>query len=89
MLDYDETFSPTILITTVCTLMAANKSWPIFQVDVNNTFLRGDLKEIVYMCVLDRFNARKAFVCRLCHSLCGFNRPPELGLKNFAKLLSV
>ena len=49
--DYGDTFSPIAKIAFVCLLlsMVAMCSWPLFQLDIKNVFLHGDLAEEVYM----------------------------------------
>jgi len=51
IIDYFEKFSPVARMNSIRILffIAVNLSWPLFQLDVKNAFLCGDLKEKVYV----------------------------------------
>ena len=50
-IDYEETFTPIARISSVRALLAvvAARKWDLFQMDVKNAFLNGNLSEEVYM----------------------------------------
>ena len=49
--NYYETFSPLAKITSIHLRLSTvvMRSWPLFQLDIKNVFLYGDLVEEVYM----------------------------------------
>ncbi|RWR80118.1 Retrovirus-related Pol polyprotein from transposon TNT 1-94 [Cinnamomum micranthum f. kanehirae] len=73
-------------MTTVRLLLAivASQSWPLYQMDVKNAFLHGDLKEDVYMRIPQGVTSpSKKSVCHLCRSLYGLKQAPRAWFKTF------
>ena len=62
--------------------MVVMQSWPLYQLDIKNAFLHGDLAEEFYIEQPLEFVAQgeSGLVCKLCRSLYGLKHPLELGL---------
>ncbi|KAK4265426.1 hypothetical protein QN277_026481 [Acacia crassicarpa] len=76
-IDYFKTFFPVVKMVTVRTILTltAIHGWPLFQMEVNNTFLQGDLLEELSMRISQRFdNFGKNKVCKLNKSLYGLKQ---------------
>ncbi|CAH9066949.1 unnamed protein product [Cuscuta europaea] len=87
-LDYTDTFSPVAKITSVRFIlsMAAMSHWPLFQLDIKNAFLHGDLHEEVYMEQPPGFVAHY-MVCRLRRSLYGLKQSPRAWFGRFSDVV--
>ncbi|KAJ9692402.1 hypothetical protein PVL29_011454 [Vitis rotundifolia] len=89
--DYGDTFSPVAKIASVRLLLsiAAMRSWPLFQLDIKNAFLHGDLAEEVYMEQPLGFVAQgeSGLVCRLRRSLYGLKQSPRAWFSRFSSVV--
>ncbi|KAL6220334.1 hypothetical protein ACLB2K_008090 [Fragaria x ananassa] len=88
--DYKETFAPVTKMSIVRVLLsiAVNHSWPLYQMDVKNVFLHGDLEEEVYMKLPPAHSQSHDpdAMCRLHKAIYGLQQSPRAW---YAKLSSV
>jgi hypothetical protein len=86
-IDYDEIFAPVAKMNSVRTLIscAVNLDWDIYQMDVKNVFLRGNLHEEVYMHIPPGFETSQTNgkVLRLHRSLYGLKQSPRAWFDRF------
>ncbi|GKE74975.1 ribonuclease H-like domain-containing protein [Tanacetum coccineum] len=80
IINYEETFSHVVKIVSVGCLLTivVHNSWPIFQLDINNSFLYGELIEDVYMSIPEGyFDKADNRVCKLVKNLYGLKQAPR------------
>lgn len=76
-LNYTEVFSPVVKHVSVRMLIAVATifAWPLHQLDVNNAFLHGFLRDDIYMLPPPGYpNAENGKVCKLIKSLYGLKQ---------------
>ena len=92
-MDIFDTFSPVVKASTIRIILtiAVTRQWEIHHIDVNNTFLNGDLQETVFMAQPERFldPSKPTHVCRLRKALYGLKKPLGLGLTNSNSLSTI
>ena len=89
-IDYEETFAPIACISSVRVLLAvaAASKWDIFQMDVKNAFLNGDLSEEVYMQPPPGLSVESNKVCHLRCALYGLKQTPQAWFSKFNSTIS-
>ena len=89
--DYYDTFSLVAKIASIRLLlsMAVMRSWPLFQLDIKNVFLHGDLAEEVYMEQPPGFVAQgeSGLVCKIRRSLYGLKQSPRAWFSRFSSVV--
>ena len=89
-INYEETFAPVTRISSVRALLAvvATSKWDIFQIDVKNAFLNGDLSEKVYMQPPPDLSIESNKVCHLQRALYGFKQALRAWFAKFSSIIS-
>ncbi|KAM2116752.1 hypothetical protein ACFX1R_010393 [Malus domestica] len=88
-IDYKETFTSMTKMNTVCVLLSVfvNCGWSLYQMDVKNAFLHGELQEEVYMQIPPCYSpAKDGMVCKLHKTIYGLKQSPRAW---YAKLSSM
>ena len=89
-IDYEETFAPVARISSVRALLAvaAVSKWELFQMDIKNAFLNGDLSEEVYMQPPPGLFVELNKVCHLRRALYGLKQAPWAWFTKFNSTIS-
>ena len=93
-LDFFEIFSPNAKMVTVKTLLtiAISKEWSLVQLDLNNSFLHGDLFEEIYMDLPLGYKPQheiqgEKLICKLHKSIYGLKQASRQWFTKFSTFL--
>ena len=90
-IDYSETFAPVAKLNSIRIplSLAVNFNWPLYQLDIKNAFLNGELVEEVYIELPPRFfdDQGNKKVCKLNKSLYGLKQSPRAWFGRFSQVL--
>lgn len=94
-IDYNETFSPVVKLTTVKLLLAlaAFHNFSLHQLDISNAFLNGDFDEKIYMKLPPGYAAKQRdplppnVVCKLKKFLYGLKQASRQRFLKFSMIL--
>ncbi|GKB44918.1 ribonuclease H-like domain-containing protein, partial [Tanacetum coccineum] len=91
-IDVNKTFSPVVKQGTILTVLslATSRHWPVYQLDVKNALLHGDLSKTVYMHQPPGFRdfQHPDYVCLLQRSLYGLKQAPRAWFQWFASYIT-
>ena len=87
---YEETFAPVARISYIRAILAvaAASKWDLFQMNVKNAFLNGDLSEEVYMQPPPGLSVESNKVCHLRRALYGLKQAPRAWFAKFSSTIS-
>ena len=89
--DYMETFSPVARLNSVRIFISVtvNRQWPMYQLDIKNAFLHGDLQEELYMDQPSGYvvSGNDNLVCWLKKALYGLKQSPRAWVDKFSSVL--
>ena len=88
-IDYEETFAPVARISSVHALLAvaAASKWDLFQMDVKNAFLNGELSEEVYIQPPSGLFVDSNKVCHLRRALYGLKQASRAWFAKFSSTI--
>jgi hypothetical protein len=89
-IDYEETFVHVAHLTSIRSLLAVAvvRHWPLFQIDVKNAFLNGDLLKEVYIQPPPSYPDSHNQVCRLRRALYGLKQAPRAWFAKFSSVVA-
>ncbi|PKU72621.1 Retrovirus-related Pol polyprotein from transposon TNT 1-94 [Dendrobium catenatum] len=89
--NYNEIFSLVAKMPTIRLLLtlSLNRDWPVYQLDIANAFLDGDLPDDIYMCQPPGFTDQNQpqAVCKLHKSLYGLKQAPRQWFQKLTSFL--